>query len=178
MTDATDASDASDASEGMTGDTDRPPAASPSGELRHSALVGFMSVPVHRLLPLRRSTLLMAVAFVGFGSLLYVYPPQPATSGPGAVVHTSSGDYFVPNATPVSTTTTTTTVPPATTTTTSSTTTTTVAPESSTTTAPPPTTAATSPATTSTTRASSSTTTTTIPVGVKGTGSTTSTGGA
>jgi hypothetical protein len=92
----------------------------PKDEVRHSALVGFMSVPVARRFPLRRSTLLMAVAFIGLATVLYFYPPQSSTdTGSGVVLHTPQGDVFVPNATPVSTTTTTatTTAPPATTTT-------------------------------------------------------------
>ena len=84
--------------------------------VRHSALVGFMSVPMSRRFPIRRSTFVMAVAFVGLATLLYFYPPQSTSSG--VVLHTPQGDVFVPNATPVSTSTTTTTVPPATTTTT------------------------------------------------------------
>lgn len=84
--------------------------------VRHSALVGFMSVPMSRRFPLRRSTFVMAVAFVGLATLLYFYPPQSTSSG--VVLHTPQGDVFVPNATPVNTTTTTTTAPPATTTTT------------------------------------------------------------
>ena len=51
-----------------------PSAPDPPGE-KHSALVGYMSVPVHRLLPIRRSTLLMVILFLGFGTLCYLYPP-------------------------------------------------------------------------------------------------------
>ena len=47
----------------------------PDEHVPHSALVGFMSVRVHRLLPIRRSTLLMVVAFLGFGTWCYLYPP-------------------------------------------------------------------------------------------------------
>ena len=83
--------------------------------VRHSALVGFMSVPMSRRFPLRRSTFVMAVVFIGLATLLYFYPPQSTSTG--VVFHTPQGDVFVPNATPVSTTTTTTTVPPTTTTT-------------------------------------------------------------
>jgi hypothetical protein len=85
--------------------------------VRHSALVGFMSVPVSRRFPIRRSTLVLVVAFLGLGTLLYFNPPQSDATGKGAVV----GGYFVPGAVAVSTTTappTTTTVPPTTTTTT------------------------------------------------------------
>ena len=90
----------------------------PAGEdqVKHSALVGFMSVPVSRRLPIRRSTLLMLVAFIGLATVLYFNPPQSTDSGSGVVIHTPQGDVFVPNATSVSTTSTTT---PASTTTTS-----------------------------------------------------------
>ena len=65
-------------------------------EVSHSALVGFMSVPVHRRVPIRRSTLLMAVAFVGLGALLYLNPPQSTATvtvrGPdGSVYHDPRG---------------------------------------------------------------------------------------
>ncbi len=90
-------------------------------EVKHSALVGFMSVPVSRRLPIRRSTFLMVVAFAGFATLLYFNPPVNDSIKGGAVVN----GYYVPGAVPVSTTTTTTTVPPTTTTTTSISTTTT-----------------------------------------------------
>jgi hypothetical protein len=88
----------------------------------HSALIGFMSVPVHPRFPIRRSTLLMALAFIGFATLLYLYPAQSTVSGAtatgsGTIVHTPSGDYFVPNAVKVVPSTTTTTLPVATTTT-------------------------------------------------------------
>ena len=80
----------------------------PSRRERTNPLFGFMSVPVSRRFPIRRSTLLMAVAFVGFGALLYSYPPQ-STSG-GAFIKGSDGQtYFVPGAISASTTTTTTT---------------------------------------------------------------------
>ena len=86
-------------------------------EVQHSALVGFMSVPVHRRFPIRRSTLLLVVAFLGLGTVLYFNPPESDATAKGAVV----GGYFVPGAVAVSTTTPpppTTTVPPTTTTTT------------------------------------------------------------
>ena len=71
-----------------------------------------MSVPVSRRFPIRRSTLVLVVAFLGLGTVLYFNPPQSDASGKGAVV----GGYFVPGAVAVSTTTTTppttTTVPP------------------------------------------------------------------
>jgi len=87
-------------------------------EVSHSALVGFMSVPVHRRVPIRRSTLLMAVAFVGLGALLYLNPAQSTATvtvrGPDGSV------YQIPGAvlTSPATTTTSTSAPPATTTTT------------------------------------------------------------
>ena len=78
---------------GRRGPWGRRRAAGRSGddEVRHSALVGFMSVPVHRRFPIRRSTLLMLVAFLGFGTLLYLYPPTGTTTGTGTVFHTSQG---------------------------------------------------------------------------------------
>ena len=119
-------------------------------DVQHSPLVGFMSVPVHRLVPIRRSTLVLVVAFLGLGTLLYFNPPNEAT-GKGAVVN----GYFVPGAVPVSTTTTTT--PP----------TTTPPPTSTTTTRGPPVTATTAPvfppATTTTTARGPSTTTSSAP---------------
>ena len=53
------------------------PAPSPpdTADEKHSTLVGYMSVPVHRLLPIRRSTLLLGILFLGFGTLCYLYPP-------------------------------------------------------------------------------------------------------
>ena len=125
-------------------------------EVRHSALVGFMSVPVHRRFPVRRSTLIMVVAFIGFGTLLYLYPASSTSTG--AVVHTNNGTFFVPGATPVtpSTTSTTTTRPATTTTTTRAPTTTTTTRAGSSTT-----TSTQSPASTSTTSVGGSGTTTT-----------------
>jgi hypothetical protein len=126
-------------------------------EVKHSALVGFMSVPVSRRLPIRRSTFLMVVAFAGFATLLYFNPPVNDSIKGGAVVN----GYYVPGAVPVSTTTTTTTVPP--------TTTTTVPPSSTTTTVP-------SRSTTTTSTSPSTSTTTTVPRGgTSGGGATTTT---
>ena len=87
-------------------------------EVRHSAMVGFMSVPVHPRFPIRRSTLIMVVAFAGLATLLYFNPPQADTVGTSTVIHTPQGDFIVPGATKVTPSTTTTTAPPATTTTT------------------------------------------------------------
>lgn len=121
-----------------------PSAPDPSGE-KHSALVGYMSVPVHQLLPIRRSTLLMVILFLGFGTLCYLYPPASTatviTCHSDGTCTASTGSYSVVPTT--TTTTTTTTVPP--------TTTTTVRPPTTTTTMTP---------TTSTTRATSPTGTT------------------
>jgi len=123
-------------------------------EVKHSALVGFMSVPVSRRLPIRRSTFLMVVAFAGFATLLYFNPPvNDATKG--AVVN----GYYVPGAVPVDTTTTTTTVPPTTTTTTT----------------PPSSTTTTTSSRSSTTASSTSTTTTTTTARGGGGGGSTST---
>ena len=77
-----------------------------------SALVGFMAVPVHRLVPIRRSTLLLAAAFLGFGAWCYLYPPS------SVVVVPPGGAVVIPGVIPPTTTTTTTTLPPTTTTTT------------------------------------------------------------
>lgn len=141
-------------------------------EDRHSALVGFMSVPVHRRFPVRRSTLIMAVAFIGLGTLLYLFPASSTSTG--VVVHTNNGTFFVPGATPVNpstTTTTTTTTRPHTTTTRVPTTTSTTRVNPSTTT-----TSTQSPVSTSTTSVggSGTTTTTTSP---GSTGTSTSLGG-
>ena len=94
----------------------KPPGEDPA---EHSTLVGFMSVPVHRRFRLRRSTLLMAVAFVALGVVLYFNPTQSTST---VTVRGADGNYYqVPGAvlTAPTTTTTTTTRPPATTTTTS-----------------------------------------------------------
>jgi hypothetical protein len=127
-------------------------------EVRHSALVGFMSVPVHRRFPIRRSTLLMAAAFIGLGVVLYFNPPQSdATPATGSVIHTPDGDVFVPGAVKVTSSTTTSTPTTSTTTTT-------------TTTRPPAATTSTSPRATTTTLAggtatTSGSTTTTVAAG-------------
>jgi hypothetical protein len=129
---------------------------------KHSALVGFMSVPVHPRLPIRRSTLLMVVAFVGFGTLWYLYPPASSgaasgSTGGGRVCLAPGLCRGSTNVTPAPTPTTTTTSPPATTST--------------------PTTTAPSTSTTSTTASPSPTTTgASLPgAGVGGTGQTTTT---
>ena len=48
----------------------------PLEDQRQSPLAGFMSVPVHPRVPLRRSTVLMALAFAGSATLLALYPPE------------------------------------------------------------------------------------------------------
>ncbi len=137
-------------------------------EVKHSALVGFMSVPVHRRFPIRRSTLAMAVAFLGLGTLLYFNAPQSdtASAGTGSIIRTPDGDFVVPGATKVTpvTSTTTTTRPPAPTTTTTL--------RSSTTTAQGSTTTTTlgNPTTTTTSRGGSGTTTTATTQATTGTG--------
>lgn len=148
-------------------------------EQKQSPLVGFMSVPVNSRLPIRRSTLLMVVAFIGLGTLLYFNPPQSTATG--AVVHTPNGDFFVPGATKVDDSTTTT-VPPTTTTTTRpvATTTTTGKPAATTApmTVPPSTSTSTStptPPTSTVTGASTTTTSSRIQGTGTGTGSTTTT---
>jgi len=151
----------------------------PDADLKHSKLVGYMSVPVHRLLPIRRSTLLMVVAFIGFGILLYLYPPQSAP-----VVYTGpNGEQYNLTPVPVTTTTTsTTTTQPTTTSTTGPTattrpvTTTTSAGHATTTTAgQSPGSSTTVPESTTTTQVGSSGSTTTTQAGTSKTGTTTTT---
>jgi len=79
----------------------------------HSRLVGLMAVPISRSVPIRRSTVLMLIAFLGFGTLCYLYPPNNSTTS-GTSTNGTGGipGVFVPSAT------TTTTHPSATTTTT------------------------------------------------------------
>jgi hypothetical protein len=162
--------------DGPTTGEDQPPIESPDTaeaghadreeSAPHSSLVGLMSVPVHRRFPIRRSTLLMAVAFLGFGTLCYLYPPGAG----GTVINTPNGTYFIPNGTSVAntttTTSTTTTRPPATTTIVRS-------PTSSTTTSTTTSTRPTTTTTSSTTTSSGSSTTT-----VKGQPGTTTTIGS
>ncbi len=147
-------------------------------EARHSVLVGSMSVRVHDRIPVRRSTLVMVVAFLGFGVLLYLYPAQSTTTGPGTVVHTQNGDYFIPGATRVAPSTTTTTGPS---TTTAPSTTTTTAGTQPIPPAPSTTTTARSGSTTSTPPSASTPTpsvgTTTTVAGPTGTSTSTTTGG-
>ncbi|HEX7458988.1 MAG TPA: hypothetical protein VF279_00050, partial [Acidimicrobiales bacterium] len=96
----------------------------------HSRLVGLMAVPISRSVPIRRSTVLMLVAFLGFGTLCYLYPPNSTTTS-GTPTTGSGGipGVFVPSSTTTTTTTThpsaTTTTPPGGSTTTSPSTTTT-----------------------------------------------------
>jgi hypothetical protein len=141
----------------------------------HSRLVGLMAVPISRSVPIRRSTALMLVAFLGFGTLGYLYPPKTSTtSGTGTSGSTGNGvipGVFIPA------TSTTTTHPNAVTTTTrpgAATTTTSTSTSSTTTTTRPPT-------TTTSTRPVGSTTTTTTRIGATTTtqpGSTTTTTGS
>jgi len=157
---------------------------------KHSALVGYMSVPVHRRLPIRRSTLLLIILFLGFGTLCYLYPPNS-----GSITCTASGTCSDAggNIVGILTTTTSTTTTSTTTSTTSTTnpnitTTTTVRPTTSTTssthTGSPTTTTANQPtsttsvstgsSTTSQPGTSGSTTTSSVP-GVSGTDTSTTT---
>ncbi|HEX7442642.1 MAG TPA: hypothetical protein VF320_02080, partial [Acidimicrobiales bacterium] len=46
----------------------------------HSRLVGLMAVPISGSVPIRRSTVLMLVAFLGFGALCFLYPPNSTTT--------------------------------------------------------------------------------------------------
>jgi cytoskeletal protein RodZ len=118
------------------------------GEVMRSRLVGLMARPVSSRVTVRRSTVLMAVAFLGFGTLMAIYPPaaKATTSNPNSDI--------VPGLVPATTTTTTTST---------STTTTTAPPPSSTTTTRPTTTTTRAgggtSTTTTTTRASTTTTT-------------------
>jgi hypothetical protein len=130
-----------------------PPPALPADE--QSALVGLMSAPVSRSIGIRRSTMLLVVGFLGFGTLLLEYPPAP---GPVVTV--------VPVSTPGTVTaTTSTTLPPPTTTTTTrprAVTTTTRVGGGTTTTRPSTTTTTTAVGSTTTTTRVGATTTTTV----------------
>jgi hypothetical protein len=55
-----------------------------------SKLVGFMAVPITRAVPVRRSTVLMLVAFLGFGTLTYLYPPDGTASSTTTTSSTSN----------------------------------------------------------------------------------------
>jgi len=136
-------------------DDPRPTGEVAEAKMPHSALAGLMAEPVSRALPVRRSTVLMLVAFLGFGTLMYLYPPTTKTF----TTYTTNNPNGLP-AGLVPSATTTTTVPPPTTTTT--------APSASTTT---------STTTTSTTSGVSTTTTTSRPAASTSTtvGSTTTT---
>ncbi len=137
----------------------------PTGEVfvspvPHSALVGLMAEPVARSVPIRRSTVLMLVAFVGFGILTLLYPPAPKAV---TTITTTNPSGIIPGLVPA--TTTTTTHPPTATTTPASTTTTAPSTTTTTTGARPSTTTSTSrptASTTSTTGPSPSTTTTAV----------------
>ncbi len=89
----------------------------------HSALVGLMAEPLSRSVPVRRSTVLMLVAFLGFGTLTLLYPPAPkpittiTTNNPNGIIPGILGTTTTTTH-PVATTTTTTAPPVATTTTT------------------------------------------------------------
>jgi hypothetical protein len=107
----------------------------PTGEVilapaPHSALVGLMAEPLSRSIRIRRSTVLMLVAFLGFGTLMYLYPP--AAKSVTTSITTNSPNGIIPGLLPATTTTTTqpvattttSTVPPRSTSTTTTTTTT------------------------------------------------------
>ncbi|MGD0391178.1 MAG: hypothetical protein ABSC41_00895 [Acidimicrobiales bacterium] len=150
---------------------------------KHSALVGYMSVPVHRLVPIRRSTLLLIVLFLGFGTLCYLYPPNSGgitctdsgtcSDAGGNVVGTLTTTTSTTSTT-MPTTPTTTTVQPTTPTTSSthagSSTTTTSANQSTSTTS-----AGTASSTTTTQPGTSGSTTTSSAPGASGTGTSTTT---
>ena len=122
----------------------------------HSRLVGLMALPISPSVPVRRSTVLMVVAFLGFGTLMAFYPPAAKTVNNG----NSTGYPGVPI---IATTTTTTTTPRPTTTTTTTPPTSTTATRPTTTTTRPgggtSTTTTTRGSTTTTTKAGSTTTT-------------------
>jgi hypothetical protein len=69
---------------------------------RRRGLRGFMGRPVTKALRVRRSTVLMVVAFLGFGALTLEYPPKSTTTPKDG-----SGTFVIPGVTPSSTTTTT-----------------------------------------------------------------------
>ena len=125
---------------------------------------GFMGRPVSHGIAVRRSTVLLVVAFLACGALSLRFPPisKAPASNTGLVTN--------PLVPATATTTTTTTVPATTTTTAPSGTTTTTAPRSTTTT-----TRATTGSSSTTTSSSSSTSTSTTPQGT-GTTTTTTTG--
>jgi hypothetical protein len=147
---------------------------------KHSALVGWMSVPVHQRLPIRRSTLLMIILFLGFGTLCYLYPPNSAaiTCNPSRTCFDSAGNEV--GTLPATSTTTSTTAPTTTSTTIRPTTSTTSGAHtgvSTSTTAAgqpaPTTTAPTTQSTTTTQPGTSGSTTTSSAPGGSGTGTTT-----
>lgn len=128
----------------------------------HSRLIGLMAEPVSRSVPLRRSTVLMVVAFLGFGTLTYLYPPNRPTNPTPAANGGVSGTFIPLTTTPTPhpTTTTTTSRPGGAETTTTTTTTTRPTPTTTTTSAPvAPTTTTASGGSTTTTSTSSTTTT-------------------
>jgi hypothetical protein len=73
-----------DGDDGPGDDTDEVPETSfpvrATAEVMHSPLVGFFSAPLHRRIPVRRSTVVLLVGFLGFGSLLYLHPPRTSTT--------------------------------------------------------------------------------------------------
>ncbi len=165
--DGTDQGDA-DAADDAAEDLPRPTDEAYLAPAPQSALIGLMAEPVSRSVPIRRSTVLMVVAFLGFGALTLVYPPAPKAV---TTITTTNPNGLIPGILPATTTTTThpaatttTTTEPAPSTTTTShpgTTTTTVGHPSTTTTSTRPSgsTTTTHPSTTTTVPARTSTTT-------------------
>ena len=150
------------------GSHDDPDDPRPTGEVAeakvpHSALAGLMAEPVSRSVPVRRSTVLMVVAFLGFGTLMYLYPPTTKTF----TTYTTNNPNGLPTGLVPAPASTTTTVPPSTTTTTttapsaSTTTTTSAVATTTTTTTPAASTSTTVGSTTTTTRVGTATTSTT-----------------
>jgi len=139
--------------------------ARPTGEVflapvPHSALIGLMAEPVSRSIRVRRSTVLMLVAFCGFGTLTLLYPPAARAV---TTITTTNPNGIIPGLLPATTTTThpattpTTAAPVAPSTTIPASTTTSPGGPGTTTTTPAPTTT-TSATPTSTTRSGGTTT--------------------
>ncbi len=125
-----------------------------SGADPRNQLVGLMSRPLASWAPVRRSTVLLVVAFLGFGALFLLYPPAASTSTPTSTTAPSPLPGILP---PASTTTT----APVPTTTRPVATTSTTAPVPTTTTSSTTTTTSSTTTTTSTLASGASTTTTT-----------------
>ena len=100
--DGTDQGDA-DAADDAAEDLPRPTDEAYLAPAPQSALVGLMAEPVSRSVPIRRSTVLMVVAFLGFGALTLVYPPAPKAV---TTITTTNPNGLIPGILPATTTTT------------------------------------------------------------------------